>query len=322
MTPEDVPADQIPVPTPQLPGAPGTVLPTPHKVAVLGFTDTRHQAWWGETDQEGVEIWGINNLHIAQDTPTDRCSRWFDLHQWPQLARDEKHVEWLSKQTRPVYLPTIRPEIPASVAFPADMLVEAFATTYFTNTISWLLALAGMEMQPALAKFKRFHELHRLQADLKLTDKAMEKLWSGYELDPAVAPPQPEVGVFGVDMAQDTEYGAQRPSCEYFIGVLLGAGFNVSIAPGSDLLKSAGLYGFADDNEFRMKVMQRIDEGERKMNALQSERGNIAQRLGELDGEIQRTRGGVASDMYWRDRWTQPQVDRGENSDGQGVPSS
>lgn len=52
------------------------------------------------------------------------------------------------------------------------------------------------------------------------------------------------IGIFGVDMAHDTEYGQQRPSCEYFIGVAIGKGIHVGIPAESDLLKCQYLYGY------------------------------------------------------------------------------
>ncbi len=52
-----------------------------------------------------------------------------------------------------------------------------------------------------------------------------------------------EIGVWGVDMAAGSEYAAQRPSCEYMIGIARGRGIDVFIPEVSDLLKCAELYG-------------------------------------------------------------------------------
>ena len=66
-------------------------------------------------------------------------------------------------------------EVPTSMVYPLDAMLKKFGD-YFTNSISWMLALA-------------IHE--------------------GFE----------EIHVYGVDMAVDTEYHHQRPSCEYFLGL-------------------------------------------------------------------------------------------------------
>jgi len=53
-------------------------------------------------------------------------------------------------------------------------------------------------------------------------------IYEGYE----------EIHIYGVDMAADTEYASQRPSCEYFIGIAEGKGIKVVIPLDSDLLKT------------------------------------------------------------------------------------
>src|ERR1019366_5808825 len=50
------------------------------------------------------------------------------------------------------------------------------------------------------------------------------------------------IGLWGVDMAMEGEYAYQKGSCEFFMGVALGAGIAVTIPKATDLLKSGGLY--------------------------------------------------------------------------------
>ena len=116
-------------------------------------------------------------------------------------------------------------------------------------------------------------------------------------------------------MAQDTEYAAQRPSCEYFLGVLSGVGYNVHIAESSDLLRAGGgLYGVDDNGQLRAKQTARIGELEKRIKELQTERGQVANRLCQLDGEIQFTNGCLQDTKYWQDRWTMPDIDREANT--------
>ena len=61
-------------------------------------------------------------------------------------------------------------------------------------------------------------------------------------------------------MATGEEYAGQRPCCEYLIGWARGSGIRVTIPPQSNLLKSAGLYGYTSEaTEFfkRLKLQQR-----------------------------------------------------------------
>lgn len=46
-----------------------------------------------------------------------------------------------------------------------------------------------------------------------------------------------EIGVFGVDMKADDEYGYQRPNMEYLIGLAIGRGIKVHVPDSSPLLK-------------------------------------------------------------------------------------
>jgi hypothetical protein len=62
-----------------------------------------------------------------------------------------------------------------------------------------------------------------------------------------------EIGIWGVDMAVDSEYHHQRPSCEYFIGLAKGMGINVVIPAESDLCKVLFLYGFQEKEKIEWK---------------------------------------------------------------------
>lgn len=55
------------------------------------------------------------------------------------------------------------------------------------------------------------------------------------------------IHVYGVDMAQDSEYGQQRPSCEYFLGIAVGRGIKIHLPKTSDLLKVRWMYGYEDE---------------------------------------------------------------------------
>src|SRR5262249_37682263 len=139
-----------------------------------------------------------------------RVSRVFELHDWSVIQAEDggTHVPTLAKLTMPVYMQVRRPEVPTSVAYPLEAMCSAFALphtpkAYFTNTISYMLALA---------------------IDEDFT----------------------EIQLFGVDMAQDSEYASQRPSCEFFLAIAGGRGVRVVPHPASDILKTTHLYGFEE----------------------------------------------------------------------------
>jgi len=66
--------------------------------------------------------------------------------------------------------------------------------------------------------------------------------------------------VYGVDMAQDSEWQFERPSVEFFLGWAKGAGINLVLPQKCDLLKTAWLYPFEDDSPMRIKFNSRRGE--------------------------------------------------------------
>ena len=124
-----------------------------------------------------------------------------------------------------------------------------------------------------------------------------------YMIAHAIAEGATHLGLWGVDMAQGTEYAAQRPSCEYFLGVATGLGITVEIADTSDLLKSAGLYGEGDDSGLRAKLEARIAE-------LQELKRQADQQKAHGEALWHQAQGGIENLSYILGVWTQPQVKR------------
>ena len=198
-------------------------LPPKEKVAIVGCADSRiHTPWDREAE---FEFWGVNNLYLTTPGP---WTRWFDIHtfkqdpitkKWLRRGDDnfrgapvEKYLADLQGLDIPIYMQQPCALVPNAVLFPTNEILQTFGN-YFTNTISWQIALAMM---------------------------------SGFR----------EIWILGVDMAVDTEYYWQRPSCEYFIGLARGAGITVYLPDDCDLLKTRFLYAIHEDQElaFSKKV--------------------------------------------------------------------
>jgi hypothetical protein len=203
----------------------------PRKIAIIGKSPSSiHQAPYGD---ESWEIWTLFDMNLRQEVP--RFTRHFELHplDWYR-NKDDGYYDWLcGVRDVPVYLQRLDQKIPAGVLYPKDEIVERFGR-YFTNTISWMIALA----------------IHEGAA---------------------------EIGLWGVDMAQHTEYEKQRPSCEYFIGLAVGAGIEVHVPDSSDLLKTRVLYGFeTDSGQMRKKWRSKGDEIDQKLKQYRGERNQAA----------------------------------------------
>lgn len=213
----------------------GTTEARRNAVAIVGFTDHRSQAPFGNPDWE---FWGLNELYRFM--PVDKFTRWFEMHPRADFERAEggdlPHLESLKKCPLPVYMTEVHADIPTSVAFPRER-VSAEVSTYMTSSIAWMLGLAIVE------GFKR-------------------------------------IGLYGVDMAQDTEYAEQRPCVEYLIGLARGRGIIVDVPKTSDILKSVAQYGYeSQGNEFIAKLVER-------MGWLQKEHTTWQQRLAELEKQM------------------------------------
>lgn len=79
------------------------------------------------------------------------------------------------------------------------------------------------------------------------------------------------IEVYGVDMAQDSEYRGQRPNVEYFLGVARGMGVEVKVAETSDLLHATHQYGYGTDHGLRAKLKERLTEFNGRENAITEE---------------------------------------------------
>jgi hypothetical protein len=61
-----------------------------------------------------------------------------------------------------------------------------------------------------------------------------------YALALAIHEGADEIGIYGVDMKGDDEYGYQKPNMEYLIGLAIGKGIKVHVPDASPLLKFNG----------------------------------------------------------------------------------
>lgn len=198
-------------------------LPKKDCVAIVGCADSKNKTPFHLADQ--YEFWGVNNLHLT--IPRAPWSRWFETHQITMLPNGQYlrrgkpdfrgqpvnlYLQSLQNLGIPIYMQQPLHLVPNAVRYPLEEILAKYPRKYFTNTISYMIALA---------------------------------LEHGFK----------RIGLYGVDMAvssqlrQQNEYGHQRPSCEYFIGIAEGRGVQVDIPDESDLLKTNFLYSFEEHKE-------------------------------------------------------------------------
>ena len=182
------------------------------KVAIIGTAEPHWRA--APYADESWEIWTCGGIFSS----VPRVTRHFEIHAkeetckgWGQSPEQELtarnvYWDWLNQQGPNVVLRAPTPDCPNASVYPLGAVVEAFPDKYFTNTISYMLALALLEGVTELA-------------------------------------------LYGVDMALSgtglaDEYGVQRPSVEFYLGIAVGSGVRVHLPPETTLLKCRRLYGF------------------------------------------------------------------------------
>lgn len=109
--------------------------------------------------------------------------------------------------------------------------------------------------------------------------------------------------------SHNSEYGPQRPSCEFFLGVAAGLGILLTIPPTADLLKTKFLYGFQEREqvawEAKLSNIQKNMEI-RKQHAQQEYDlafKKIQQYIGGLEAlkETERTWSNIMTKKNWSD---------------------
>jgi len=222
------------------------------KVAIVGKAPSSRVL--APYDDESWEIWSLSDNW--REIP--RWDRWFELHD-PEYHKEtnEDHYKWLMDgDDKPLYMLETHPDSKRSLAFPRREVQAMFGTLFNDNPV--------------------FH------------------YWTNsvsWLIGMAIHEGATEIGIYGCDMAQASEYGEQRPSCEFMVGVAIGRGVKVTVPGESDLMKTRKLYGYETHNsEMYVKIRTRDLELQHRMQAAQgelSESSNICERFYGAMQELQ-----------------------------------
>ncbi len=94
-----------------------------------------------------------------------------------------------------------------------------------------------------------------------------------------------EIGLFGVDMATESEYGAQKAGCRFFLQIALMSGIKVTLPEESEVVVPGRLYGFEPEFSWiEMKANARKAELTARMAAFQGQLQHATLRLAALRG--------------------------------------
>lgn len=164
------------------------------KLAIVGsWPENRDSIPWGEGD---AEIWCFNEA--AQKDWFKRWDACFQLHQErvyasPQNWVNKEHWEWLQQEHgKPIYMQDVDPRVPDSVRYPLEDVLSLIPYHYLRSSIALALGLAIYQHVNGI------------------------KTWD-------------EVGMYGINLQSNTEYGYQATNMAFWIGFAHGAGVPVKL---------------------------------------------------------------------------------------------
>jgi hypothetical protein len=197
------------------------------RCCIVGFAPSWDIAPYQDKD---VDFWGINELYLnlKKIKPQPKFSAWFEVHDIEKSPSKQKpeHQEFLKMCKIPIITQKHWDKYPSTIAYPVDYVIEFFNKNFIID-----------------AKNTGFSDYSN-----QISWMIALAICLGYE----------EIMVYGVDMAQDSEYRFQRASCQFFLGYALGANIKIRIPAACELLKAGALYGFESDNTNRFRKKDRI----------------------------------------------------------------
>lgn len=149
-----------------------------------------------------------------------RADRLFEIHGDGYWKREEILTR-LNAFDGPTYMQDHYDEVPKSVRYPIELVKALPHGEYQTTGITYMLALAYLSF---VETGKPFH-----------------------------------VELYGVHMEAREEYEEQRPCVEHWLGRLMGAGVDITVAPGGAILRTHGMYGYENYNPICLDLKQRIE---------------------------------------------------------------
>lgn len=264
----------------------------PSSVRLAPFKDSNYQGWiQGKVEELArahgqiggdFQIWGCSPGAWAVAT---RATRWFEVHRWEpgQNWFSVEYVEFLRKFAGPVYTGAAVGELPNHVIYPIDRIEEKFSSYFLTSSLALMLALAIDEIEEIRAARCGKGSVPPFVPEGELTARDEDDL----------------IGMWGVDMAADQEWGYQRPGCQFFILEAMRRGIKIYLPPESDIMRPMPVYGISEWDHNYIKLTARAREINAKI-------AHFAAQRQEADTQIPALQGELAALNSFVNTWTSP----------------
>ncbi len=162
-----------------------------------------------------------------------------------------------------------------------------------TEWMDWLKTKPIVYMQKAYPGYVGARELP-LQA---LVEKWGPFWWTSqlaFMLALAIEQKPQTIGIFGVDMAANSEYNQQRLGCQYFIQhIVKDSPIELVVPPESDILEPAPLYGYCESSRNwrkyaarKAELVARIGGLDAEVNAKSAEKAHLIGALDDMEYQL------------------------------------
>lgn len=251
------------------------------RVAIVGCSDSKVTAPY---DDPTWEIWAMNNAFAH----TARQTAWFEIH--PIKYANGKYFR--RKLLRPGVFQWVNEFRGQGMNDYMKSLAELNCKVYMQQHWDCIPNSVAYPLEEITKKFGRY-----------FTNSV------SYMIALAILQGYKEIGCWGVDMATGSEYGPQRPSCEFFLGIAAGLGIKITIPDTADLLKTKFLYGFEEREQqiWEKKMSEMLNSMEqRKVAAIQKyemAKKQTDQYIGAIEAlrEVERIWSNHATPKTWHD---------------------
>jgi len=230
------------------------------KVAILGFAETVKDCPWQD---ESWELWGMNGFWRAAEkdfgvkAAEERYSLWFDMHTIEYTREYGKVAGFGDAQER-----WLEKEHP----FPIFM-IEAAASF------------------PSVRRFPIESVIASVGRDYFTSTVAYAIAYA------AALPDVAEIGLWGIDLAHDSEYADQRPCAEYHIARAEDRGIKVTTHERSALMRQRVRYGYDQEHplltELRNGVQNQVSGLRKAIERHTAEMDRLRTQANTDDGALQ-----------------------------------
>lgn len=202
------------------------------KIAILGTAPSFLQAPYGDPEWQIWAVPGCFGIEEEKAARNKALHRVYEFHSTSVMAITceprKGFIEFAKGLGKDFYLREKNDNYPEATVFDKDKYVKKHGRSPFSCSVSWMMAEA---------------------IDLIEQSGDAEKV----------------IGIWGVNMAHDSEYVYQKPGVRHMIGYAEAKGFKIIVPDSSELMALHCLYGFEEVPPAFKMIQERMKELNEKM---------------------------------------------------------